>query len=70
VLSLFAVYFRRRGVLALPAVNTQKPLPTLRTLAVLPAFRMDFAFAFAAVLLVWQLSFLYLRVFVAIFEKV
>jgi len=47
---------------AFPAEKTQVLPPLVRTLAVLPALRSVLAAAFAAVLVVWQETFTYLRV--------
>lgn len=50
----------------LPALNTHAPLFPLRTLAVWPDARNLTAALLAAVMVVWQLTFLYLRVFLTL----
>jgi hypothetical protein len=50
---------------AAPAEKTQAPFFCFRTLAVLPDARREEAAFFAAVMVLWQLTFLYFRVLVA-----
>lgn len=67
--TITPAYFVRLRDLALllifPAEKTQVFLPEERTEAVRPLFRKELAAFFAAVFVVWQLTFLYLRVFEA-----